>query len=125
MKETALPAERGGPVTPGGVYSTVESSASTQSTTETEQADWSNRHPVNIRLSLPLPFGRYYLTVVAGKERRSPKRLQSERRKHPLVTTGNLVFLFFLGTLAGLAILGAIQFFGVILLEDLGIVVGS
>ena len=40
---------------------------------------WGNDHPVNIRLSMPLLFGRYYVTLVAGKERRSGERLASER----------------------------------------------
>ena len=36
---------------------------------------WSNDHPVNIRLSIPLLAGRFYLTIVAGRERRSAERL--------------------------------------------------
>jgi hypothetical protein len=52
-------------------------------------------HPVDIRLSLPLPFGRYYLTLVAGPERRSRRRLADDRQRRPLATLGNLVFFFF------------------------------
>lgn len=51
-------------------------------------------HPVDIRLSLPLPFGRYYLTLVAGPERRSATRLADDRRTRPLATAGNLLFFF-------------------------------
>lgn len=51
-------------------------------------------HPVDIRLSLPLPFGRYYLTLVAGPERRSSDRLANDRRERPLMTFGNFLFLF-------------------------------
>jgi len=51
-------------------------------------------HPVDIRLSLPLPFGRYYLTLVAGPERRSRARLAEDRGRRPVVTLGNFLFLF-------------------------------
>ena len=29
---------------------------------------WGNDHAVNIRLSIPLLFSRYYVTIVAGKQ---------------------------------------------------------
>jgi hypothetical protein len=67
--------------------------------------EWSNDHPVNIRLSLPLPIGRFYVTIVAGRERRSTERLAEERKKHPLVTAGNIAVLATLGTTVALAIL--------------------
>jgi hypothetical protein len=47
-------------------------------------------HPVDLRLSLPLPFGRIYLTLLAGRERRSAARRRSER--HPLDSLGNVCF---------------------------------
>ncbi len=81
------------------------------------------RHPVNLRLSIPLLFGRYYLTVVAGKERRHPERRADERRKHPLLTFGNLVAMFGLGTVCGLALLGLFQLAGAYLLTQFGIMV--
>ena len=52
---------------------------------------WSTR-PVNIRLTLPAPRRRFYLTLVAGWERRTPERRSAERRSHPLRTLGNLIF---------------------------------
>ena len=76
-----------------------------------------NRHPVNLRLSIPLPFGRYYVTLVAGKERRGAERLASERRKHPLLTFGNLAVFF------GLALLALFQLASAYLLTQLGIMV--
>ena len=82
-------------------------------------------HPVNLRLSIPLLFGRYYLTVVAGKERRHPERRADERRKHPLLTFGNLVAMFGLGTVCGLALLGLFQLAGAYVLTQLGIMVVS
>lgn len=51
-------------------------------------------HPVDIRVSLPLPFGRYYLTLVAGPERRSAERRASESARRPVATMGNFLFLF-------------------------------
>ena len=70
---------------------------------------WGNDHPVNIRLSIPLPLGRYYVTIVAGKERRSDERLGSERKKHPLMKLGNLIVMAACGTICGLAALSMFQ----------------
>ncbi len=70
---------------------------------------WGNAHPVNIRLSIPLPFGRYYVTLVAGKERRSGERLASERNKHPLMKLGNIVVMAACGTICGLVALSMFQ----------------
>lgn len=50
-------------------------------------------HPVDIRLSLPLPFRRFYLAVLAGGERRSPERLDAESRRRRLVRAANVVFI--------------------------------
>jgi hypothetical protein len=99
-------------------------------TTETQsredpQADWSGNHSVDLRITIPLPFGRYYVTVVAGKERRSSARLQRERKKHPLATAGNIAALFLLGCVSGLAALYAIQFVGAAILWHLDIAVLS
>ena len=71
--------------------------------------EWSSAHPVNLRLSLPLLFRRYYITIVAGRERRCAARLAEERMKHPLITAGNMLFLMAIGTTAGLAFLFIMQ----------------
>ena len=84
---------------------------------------WGNDHPVNLRFSIPLPFGRYYVTLVAGKERRDADRLASERRKHPLLTFGNVAVFFGLGCVCGLALLALIQLASAYLLTQLGIMV--
>ncbi len=81
------------------------------------------RHPVNLRFSIPLPFGRYYVTLVAGKERRGGDRLASERRKHPLLTFGNVAVFFGLGCVCGLALLALFQLASAHLLTQLGIMV--
>lgn len=62
--------------------------------------DWTSEHPLNIRMSIPLIFGRYYITVVAGKERRARARLAIDKRQHPLDTPSNVVFLFLIGMIA-------------------------
>ncbi len=71
---------------------------------------WESDHPINIRLSIPLLIKRYYVTIVVGEERRTPERLSVERRKHPLVSRGNLVFFTLVGTVIGLVCLALIQF---------------
>ena len=65
---------------------------------------WS-KHPVDIRLSIPTLFRRYYVAVVAGPERRAPERRSMERQRHPLAGVGNILFI---GGLALLAIYAAI-----------------
>lgn len=62
--------------------------------------EWSSDHPLNIRVSIPLGVGRYYITLVAGKERRARARLAMDRRQNPLDTPGNVLFLAFVTTIA-------------------------
>lgn len=57
--------------------------------------EWSSEHPLNIRVSMPLGVGRYYITLVAGRERRARARLALDRRQNPLDTPGNALFLAF------------------------------
>lgn len=59
--------------------------------------DWSDAHPVNIRLTIPFFSRSFYVAIVAGVERRSRARRVEERRKHPLLTAGNLVVYAILG----------------------------
>ncbi len=69
--------------------------------------DTRKSHPVGIRLSLPSPFGRLYLTLVAGRARRSAARLVVERARHPLSGLANLIAIAVLGATvvpAGVAI---------------------
>lgn len=85
-------------------------------------AEWTNTHAINIRLSIPLPLGRYYMAFVAGKERRSPRRRKPERLKHPVATLGNLAFLSTLGVVTGLALFAVIQLVARFVLERAGMV---
>ncbi len=66
-------------------------------------------HPVDIRLALPTPFGRFYLTLVGGREHRSAARLAAERNRYPLASASNLAImgaLIVVLALAGLALYG-------------------
>jgi len=51
------------------------------------------RHPVDLRLTLPLPGRPVFLSLVAGREKRSVNRRAVERKQHPLHTLGNAVFM--------------------------------
>ena len=70
---------------------------------------WTPNHPVNFRISIPLLVGRYYVTIVAGPERRNAVRRRDERRRHPMITAGNLFFIAVLGSVVGLAALAALN----------------
>ena len=88
-----------------------------------EAREWGSDHPVNIRLSIPLGFGRYYLTVLGGKERRSAERLAAERKKHPLLKAGNIaVFavVIALGTVSGIVAMRAIVWAAASFLQQQG-----
>lgn len=62
-------------------------------------------HAVNLRVTL---FGRAYLVVLAGRERRKAERRAWERTRHPLRTPGNIVFLIAVAA-AGLAVGDALR----------------
>ena len=62
--------------------------------------EWGTDHSLNIRVSIPLGIGRYYITLVAGKERRARARLALDRRQNPLDTPGNVFFLAFITIIA-------------------------
>jgi hypothetical protein len=64
--------------------------------------------PVNVRFSLPILGRRYFLTFVAGPERRGIARREGDRRRHPLGTATNFTFFACLGIL-----IYAIAIFGI------------
>ena len=57
-----------------------------------DEPEWTS-HPINIRLSLPAVFGRAYVTIVAGRERRDGQRRRHDRARNPLNTVGNFTFV--------------------------------
>ena len=68
------------------------------------QDTW-QRHPFDIRLSLPTPFGRIYLALIAGRERRSTSRLAVERA--PLARGGLAGLLVIAGIIVTTGLAGA------------------
>ncbi|MEQ8971431.1 MAG: hypothetical protein RIE73_13685 [Coleofasciculus sp. C1-SOL-03] len=50
-------------------------------------------HPVDIRLTLPIPGCRFYLVLLGGRESRSPQRRRAERSQFPLWTPANIVLI--------------------------------
>ena len=51
------------------------------------------RQSVDIRLSFPFFSDRYFMTIVAGRERCPGLRRKAERVFHPLGTVGNALFM--------------------------------
>jgi hypothetical protein len=100
----------------------AEDPAGTAAVTQVDIDSWCSNHPINVRLTVPLPFARYYLTIVGGKERRNPNRRDAERRQNPLATKWNIIFLGVLGLITGLALFTAIQFAARFVLENAGVV---
>ncbi|MBR8838626.1 MAG: hypothetical protein DSM106950_32655 [Stigonema ocellatum SAG 48.90 = DSM 106950] len=52
-----------------------------------------NRHPIDLRVSVPIAGLQFYLVFVAGRERRSKQRLHSQKGLYPFLTPGNIVFI--------------------------------
>jgi hypothetical protein len=75
------------------------SNEGTPTAQDAEARAW-GEHPVNLRITV---FGRYYVAIVAGKERRSSDRRIAERQKHPLDTLGNTLATLAFSTTVGLA----------------------
>ncbi len=73
--------------------------------------NWGGPHAINIRLTIPMLAGSFYLTIVAGHERRSAERQRAERHLHPLLKIGNVVMFLVFGTVVGLALLSVFQLF--------------
>jgi hypothetical protein len=75
---------------------------------DAEARAW-GEHPVNLRITV---FGRYYVTIVAGKERRRVDRRIAERQSHPLNTRGNTLLALAFSTTVGLALYGLLMTLG-------------
>ena len=83
-----------------------------KSEVQKQSDDWSDDHPVNLRLSIPLLSTRYHATLIMGREQRSPQRRAAERQKHPLQTKGNVACLFVAGTIVGIGLFTIVQLVG-------------
>jgi hypothetical protein len=64
-------------------------------------------HPVDIRFSIPLFVRRYYLVLLAGRERRPAERLAWERALRPFWNFASTVFFGLLAVLVLGAFVGA------------------
>lgn len=81
------------------------------------EASGATRPPVDIRLTVPFPLARYFLVVVAGRDRRTAARNRAESALRPLGTFGNLAFFLALTVLFCLAgLVGAFLWSGVLTL---------
>lgn len=67
------------------------------------------RHPVDLRMTIPLLWKRFYVVLVAGPERRSKQRLKAERSRNPIWTLGNVGFVLVFICLGILSSLGISQ----------------
>ena len=70
-----------------------------------------DRHPINIRLTIPYVGRYFYITVVGGTGNRSPERRADERHRYPLRTVANVFFFVGVGVLFYVAALFAIGIF--------------
>lgn len=81
--------------------------------------DWSKARgrtlPVDLRLSVPLPFRRIFFNVAAGREQRGPQRRAEERLRRPVATVGNvLAMTFVVSLLYGGLLLAALALSGIV-----------
>ena len=70
MSENSLQMLRG----PGTTEAYPKAAAPEPDQRELDAEAWASDHAVNIRLSIPLVFRRFYVTIVAGTERRDRER---------------------------------------------------
>ncbi len=86
-----------------------------QSETEAEQnRAWNGEHKIDLRLSIPLPRFPFYITIVAGREKRCKTRRKQDRKQHPLLTLGNMLLMGYSGAAVAIA-LGSIAMLATIL----------
>jgi hypothetical protein len=57
-----------------------------------EKRPW-RKHPIDIRVTLPLGSYGAFMTLVAGADRRNPDRRAKDRAMHPVRTASNMLFI--------------------------------
>ena len=67
--------------------------------------DLGRRHPIDIRFTV---FGRVFMVILGGRERRNRQRRIAERSRHPLRTVANILFLIWVSVM-GLTLGSALQ----------------
>lgn len=78
------------PAATAETLNSAQMSAIARAADEVATRSWAPDHAVDIRVSFPL--ARYFLTIVAGHERRDGARIGELRRSHPLRRVGNILF---------------------------------
>ena len=63
-------------------------------------------HSIDIRVSVPLLFRRYYLVFIAGPERRDKIRRQRDQGSRRMAKQTNVVFMIFMSFLGLSSLLG-------------------
>ena len=74
---------------------------------------WQRHSVVNIRLTIPVLWKRFYFVLLAGPELRNPERLRANRTHYRFWTPGNL------GVVSGLLLLGALGALGLFQLQKM------
>ncbi len=59
-------------------------------------APTSRRLPIDVRITVPFLWRRYFITFLAGPEQRPAERLKEERAKRAIWTFANICFFLFL-----------------------------
>lgn len=82
-------------------------------------------HTIDMRLSIPILLLRFYVVLLIGPERRSPKRRTDDRKRYPLTTLGNifaaLLFIAVIVAPLGLVAYGMKSALGINLLPTDGV----
>lgn len=73
------------------------------------QATQWRRHPVDIRMTIPVLWKKFYFVLVAGPEKRSKIRRASDRVQQPIWTLANVLFVICLTSTGILLSLGLFQ----------------
>jgi len=63
-------------------------------------------HSIDIRVSLPLLFRRYYMVFIAGPERRDQARRRRDKGTRRIAKGTNIVFMIFLSFWGVISVLG-------------------
>lgn len=89
----------------------IRNTFSEQQVAAINQAFRPTKHSIDIRISVPLPWGHRYFVLLSGKERRSPDRQRFERLLHPLKTRGNLIAILIISGISLFLFISTIRMF--------------
>ncbi len=73
-----------------------------------ERGKW-RAHPVDVRLSIPVLWRRFYFVLLAGSERRSVERRKYERARRPVRVVADIILLALFFVLLVPAAVGSIH----------------